>query len=222
VTKEEEVWPVTLERAQKCSDARFRTPGSFTTDPLPVNNCIDSGAELDKDYRKKFKIPVGVPIKIIPGEKKDQYQPAPPTDICIPSTPVDGEIEKSLCGERLSRSAAYQCCKDNGERCKLEPKVDLKPGDPVNNDDKLFLSAAATRVVDTVQVGYPPAQRLNSCDGKAKNCLMVSTKLVDDRKRAQVSAEVTVPLQLSALFGSNGVTVRHDETRLMEHTFLAE
>ena len=51
---------------------------------------------------------------------------------------------------------------------------------------------------------------------------MVSTKLIDDRKRAQVSAEVTVPLQLSALFGSNGVTVRHDETRLMEHTFLAE
>ena len=222
VTKEEEVWPVTLERAQQCSDARFRTPGSFTTDPLPVNYCIDRGAELEKEYREKNKVPISVPIPIIPGEKKDQYQSAPPTDICIPSTPVDGEIEKSLCGERLSRSAAYQCCKDNGERCKLKPIVDLKPGDPVNNDDKLFLSAAAKRVVDTVQVGYPPAQRLNTCDGKAKNCLAVSTKLIDDRKRAQVSAEVTVPLQLSALFGSNGVTVRHDETRLMEHTFLAE
>ena len=222
VTKEEEVWPVTPERAQKCSDARFPTPGSFTTDPLPVNNCIDRGAELEKKYREENKVPISVPIPIIPGEKKDRYQPAPPTDSCIPSTPVDGDIEKSLCGERLSRSAAYQCCKDNGERCKLKPIVDLKPGDPVNNDDKLFLSAAAKRVVDTVQVGYPPAQRLNTCDGKAKNCLMVSTKLIDDRKRAQVSAEVTVPLQLSALFGSNGVTVRHDETRLMEHTFLAE
>ena len=222
VTKEEEVWPVTPERAQQCSDARFRTPGSFTTEPLPVNYCIDRGAELEKKYREKNKVPISVPIDVKPGEKQDQYQPAPPTDICIPSTPVDGELEKSLCGERLSRSAAYQCCKDNGERCKLKPIVDLKPGDPVNNDDKLFLSAAAKRVVDTVQVGYPPAQRLNTCDGKAKNCLMVSTKLIDDRKRAQVSAEVTVPLQLSALFGSNGVTVRHDETRLMEHTFLAE
>lgn len=222
VTKEEEVWPVTLERAQQCSDALFRTPVSFTTEPLPVNYCIDRGAELEKKYREKNKVPISVPIKITPGEKKDQYQPAPPADSCIPSTPVDGELEKSLCGERLSRSAAYQCCKDNGERCKLKPIVDLKPGDPVNNDDKLFLSAAAKRVVDTVQVGYPPAQRLNTCDGRAKNCLMVSTKLIDDRKRAQVSAEVTVPLQLSALFGSDGVTVRHDETRLMEHTFLAE
>lgn len=222
VTKEEEVWPVTLERAQKCSDALFGTPGSFTTDPLPVNNCIDHGAELEKKYREENKVPISVPIDITPGKMKDQYQPAPPTDSCILSKPVDGELEKSLCGERLSRSAAYQCCKDNGERCKLKPIVDLKPGDPVNNDDKLFLSAAAKRVVDTVQVGYPPAQRLNTCDGKAKNCLMVSTKLIDDRKRAQVSAEVTVPLQLSALFGSNGVTVRHDETRLMEHTFLAE
>ena len=222
VTKEEEVWPVTPERAQKCSDARFPTPGSFTTDPLPVNICRDYGAELEKKYREENKVPISVPIDVKPGEKQDQYQPAPPTDICIPSTPVDGAIKESLCGERLSRSAAYQCCKDNGERCKLKPIVDLKPGDPVNNDDKLFLSAAAKRVVDTVQVGYPPAQRLNTCDGKAKNCLMVSTKLIDDRKRAQVSAEVTVPLQLSALFGSNGVTVRHDETRLMEHTFLAE
>lgn len=222
VTKEEEVWPVTPERAQQCSDARFRTPGSFTTEPLPVNYCIDRGAELEKKYREKNKVPISVPIDVKPGEKQDQYQPAPPTDICIPSTPVDGAIKESLCGERLSRSAAYQCCKDNGERCKLKPIVDLKPGDPVNNDDKLFLSAAAKRVVDTVQVGYPPAQRLNTCDGKAKNCLAVSTKLIDDRKRAQVSAEVTVPLQLSALFGSNGVTVRHDETRLMEHTFLAE
>ena len=222
VTKEEEVWPVTLERAQKCSDARFRTPLSLPTEPLPVNYCIDRGAELEKKYREKNKVPISVPIDVKPGEKQDQYQPAPPTDICIPSTPVDGAIKESLCGERLSRSAAYQCCKDNGERCKLKPIVDLKPGDPVNNDDKLFLSAAAKRVVDTVQVGYPPAQRLNTCDGKAKNCLMVSTKLIDDRKRAQVSAEVTVPLQLSALFGSNGVTVRHDETRLMEHTFLAE
>lgn len=222
VTKEEEVWPVTPERAQKCSDARFRTPLIETTKPLPVNNCIDRGAELEKKYREENKVPISVPIKINSGDKKDQYQPAPPTDICIPSTPVDGAIKESLCGERLSRSAAYQCCKDNGERCKLKPIVDLKPGDPVNNDDKLFLSAAAKRVVDTVQVGYPPAQRLNTCDGKAKNCLMVSTKLIDDRKRAQVSAEVTVPLQLSALFGSDGVTVRHDETRLMEHTFLAE
>jgi hypothetical protein len=79
-----------------------------------------------------------------------------------------------------------------------------------------ILSAAQRRVVDVVQVGYPPARYQGVCSATDPDCLQVSTSLTDDDTAAVVSAKVSVPLRFLNLFDQDLAVIEHSSTRVLE------
>jgi hypothetical protein len=198
-----------------CEAARTVTTQPLTVGPLYVNSCESRTTSIQEMYRRDQAIPNDVPVSVIRLPAAPVFSAEPPASSCVSHYPANGASAELLCGQGLSAYAAEECCKASNQRCRKQEV--LGSSDPARKQGtELILTSAQRRVIDAVQVGYPPARPQAVCVSTDLDCLEVSAALVNDDTEAKVAAKVNVPLNFLHLVNGDLAVVRHESTRVLE------
>lgn len=213
--KARQVETMSYDGEASCSVAVTSSPAHMIIGPLNTTICQPRDAEVQRIYRSREKIPMDIPISVVRLPSPSLFSAEPPGSSCTPYLSAEGSSREMICGRGLSEAAAERCCAASEGRCRKESVV--PPSDAVGDGVRLsVLAAARQRVVEAVQVGYPPARYQEVCEDSDLNCLEVTAALVANESQALVSAKVNVPLMLFSFLNKDWATVEHATTRQLE------
>ena len=201
--------------SEVCERATSSSTPQFVVGPLYRNDCESRETEIQNMYRTSHKIPADVPVSVTRVPAPPLFSATQPLGSCTPYHAAQGSSRELLCGRGLSAAAAERCCAASNQQCRKQAVVEAGGAHRAIGRDAI-LSAAQRRVVDVVQVGYPPARYQGVCSATDPDCLQVSTSLTDDDTAAVVSAKVSVPLRFLNLFDQDLAVIEHSSTRVLE------
>lgn len=199
----------------KCDAAQTVVTPPLTVGPLYVNSCESRAGSIQDLYRREQAVPNDVPVSVVRIPAPPVFSAERPGSSCVPSYLSEGSADELLCGQGLSARAAEECCRASDQRCRKQENI--RPSDQVRGDGAgLILTAAQKRVIEAVQVGYPPARPQAVCGVTDPHCLEVSAAFNDEETEATVAAKVNVPLNFLHLVDSDLAVVQHASTRVLE------
>jgi hypothetical protein len=204
---------------EQCASAAAVSVPPLVVGPVYRNECVSREGEVQRMYRHTHKIPSDVSVSVTRLPSPPTFSATRPVGSCTPYHSAQGSARELLCGRGLTVAAAERCCAASEGRCRKQAVV--AQGGP-SGDTALdtILTAARQRVVEAVQVGYPPARYQSICSAGEADCLEVAASLDGGDSVATVAAKVSVPLRLLHLVDGRNAVVEHSSTRVLERSAL--